>query len=851
MTSTAYEKIRDAIQAQGGTVTERSHGDCMAQCPAHDDGRPSLHLSIGKTADRAVLNCFADCTDTEVLAALNLTVKDLFDESTTYQYAGGAEVHRDTGKRFWQNGNKKDRNLFRVERLPDDRTIPVLVVEGEKDANSASYLDGVFAVSPRQGSSTDPSRYDWSPLKGRPVIVVADSDDQGIAHARRVADLLTNVAESVKVVQAAEGKDFTDHVQNGHTVAELVAVTLDATETPTSQKAEPEQKPERRSVAAQLVDLAQEHYELGMSDDEEPFGARKSARHIAMMLRGGRTGLRAELARRHFEATSQVAAQQALADACNVLEGIAAQCDPTRLFLRVAEHGDAAYLDVGDTAGHVVRIQGGTWGVVDTAPVVFARTKLTAAHPLPERGGDLAELWEFVRVAEQDRSVLLAVLIQALIQTDVPHPVLALLAEQGSAKSSTTRLLVDLVDPTPVPLRQAPHDADSWVTAAAGSWVVALDNLSGLPAWLSDSLCRASTGDGNVKRALYSDAGLAVVKFRRVVIINGIDIGAMRGDLAERLVSVDLARIPRHARRNESELNLAWSKSRGRVFGALLDLAAEVHGMLPSVRLDESPRMADFARVLAAVDKVLDTEGFARYLDQQDRLAEDSLSADDLIARLRSERYKAIDRTSTELLADLTPAEGKPPRDWPKNGRAVTTLLRRHAPALRSLGWVVADDGGRNHRNSLQWTITPPAEDRRNSHSQDSQDSQQAADQYKQRESERESAASQRVGRNSQDSRASYRESEQNPDSRPDSHYIADKPAGQTGSCESASVASQNPGLSLATTPETSPFARRRREPDPECRVCGEPLKYDDDRSAGYHTARAKCLELARKELHA
>ena len=67
-------------------------------------------------------------------------------------------------------------------------------------------------------------------------------------------------------------------------------------------------------------------------------------------------------------------------------------------------------------------------------------------------------------------------------------------------------------------------------TAAAGSWVVALDNLSGIPAWLSDSLCRASTGDGNVKRALYSDAGLAVVKFRRCVVINGIDLGALRGD---------------------------------------------------------------------------------------------------------------------------------------------------------------------------------------------------------------------------------------------------------------------------------------------------------------------------------
>ncbi len=127
-------------------------------------------------------------------------------------------------------------------------------------------------------------------------------------------------------------------------------------------------------------------------------------------------------------------------------------------------------------------------------------------------------LWDFVNVDAEDRPVLLAVLVAALIQCDVPHPVLALFAEQGSAKSTTTRMLVDLIDPSPVPLRQAQRDADSWVTAASGSrgsWVVALDNLSAIPPWLSDSLCRAATGDGNVKRALYTDADLAVVKFRR------------------------------------------------------------------------------------------------------------------------------------------------------------------------------------------------------------------------------------------------------------------------------------------------------------------------------------------------
>ena len=206
----------------------------------------------------------------------------------------------------------------------------------------------------------------------------------------------------------------------------------------------------RLVLAAQLVELALDEYQLGMSDEEEPYGVRAAQPHIAMLLRGGRTGLRAELARRYFDQTGAVAAQQALADATNVLEGLAAQEQPTRLFQRVAADSPNAYVDLGDTDGTVIEIGPTGWQLTNTAPVVFARTKLTAPAPRPVPGGNLADLWDFVNIAEEDRPVLLAVMVQALIQIDVPHPVLALFAEQGSAKSSTARVLVDLAAPRPV-----------------------------------------------------------------------------------------------------------------------------------------------------------------------------------------------------------------------------------------------------------------------------------------------------------------------------------------------------------------------------------------------------------------
>jgi hypothetical protein len=74
--------------------------------------------------------------------------------------------------------------------------------------------------------------------------------------------------------------------------------------------------------------------------------------------------------------------------------------------------------------------------------------------------------------------------------------VLAISGEQGTGKTTAVKVLVLLLDPGPVLVRKPPRDADSWVTAAAGSWVVGLNNLSDIPSWLSDSLCRASTGHG-------------------------------------------------------------------------------------------------------------------------------------------------------------------------------------------------------------------------------------------------------------------------------------------------------------------------------------------------------------------
>ena len=463
----------------------------------------------------------------------------------------------------------------------------------------------------------------------------------------------------------------------------------------------------KKSASTLLVELALKRYEFGCTEEGQPFAV-KPGGHVVRMLRGGKNSLRAELSRAHYQLYGKAAPQQALADALLVLEGQAQDDDPTPVHLRVAGAGGAIWLDLGDTAETVVRIDADGWRTVKTdVPVLFQRTALTGVMPAPQHGGDLELLWQQLNVAKLDRPLVLAWVVAAIATPNVPHPVLSLFGEQGVAKSTANKRLVQVVDPSPVPLRKPPRDAESWVTAAQGSWVVGLDNLSQIPDWLSDSLCRAATGEGDVRRQLYTDGGLAVFAFRRCIVLNGIDVGALRGDLADRIVHVSLDRISEDKRRKEGELDERWQQTHPQILGALLAVIAGVIRTLPSVRLANKPRMADFASVLAALDQLQGTNGLARFAEQAKAMAEDSLSADPFLVAMAAAKLE-FTGTAAQLLAELTPAdERRLPHGWPKTARSVTGILKRNAPALRKAGWTV-EDSTDLHTGLTVWNLIHP-----------------------------------------------------------------------------------------------------------------------------------------------
>ncbi len=266
-------------------------------------------------------------------------------------------------------------------------------------------------------------------------------------------------------------------------------------------------------------------------------------------------GFRRWLARAFFEATDGAPSSEALQSALNVIEAKAHFDAPERVVhVRVGGLDGCLYLDLCDKFWRAVEIDANGWRVVDRPPVRFRRTTGMKALPVPMSGGSVETLRSFLNVKTDNDFVLVVAWVLACLRDCGPYPVLALSGEQGSAKSTFSAIVRALLDPNTAPLRALPREDRDLFIAATNGHVLVFDNVSGLAAWISDTLCRLATGGGFAVRQLYTDQDEVLFDAARPVILNGIEDIVTRPDLADRAVFLTLEPIPEERRRSEREL---------------------------------------------------------------------------------------------------------------------------------------------------------------------------------------------------------------------------------------------------------------------------------------------------------
>jgi hypothetical protein len=590
-----------------------------------------------------------------------------------------------------------------------DMTRPLLITEGSKKADSAISrgllgiaLQGVTGWRGRDDGDAVAELPDWEaiPLKtadGKPrvVYVCFDSDFVQKREVRvalkRLVRFLERRGADVHVIQlpATPGggkQGLDDFFAAGNTVDELLSLTRSNLKGVDDDERKPSQ-------ASRLVDIAGD-IELFRTPDGKAFASVPVGNHVENISIKS-TSFRDWLAHEFRRTEGTLPGSQAVQDALNDLSGRARfDGKEYEVNVRSAAHADAIYLDLCDAEWRAVRITADGWEVVEARelPVKFRRARGMLALPEPKRGGQLSDLRRFINVRPDDWALVAGWLVAAL-RPGRPFPVLVLHGEQGSAKSTTARILRSLIDPNVAPLRSAPRDERDLMIAAMNGWMICLNNLSSVKTWLSDALCCLSTGGGFATRELHSDDEEVLFDAMRPVMLNVIEELVTRGDLLERSIIVHLPAITDESRLDQEEIDRAFNVTRPYILGALLDAVSMALRNRGTVQLAKRPRMSDFARWCVAAESALGCEPGAfmnAYANNRSTANDLALEASPIAAILIAfaEGVERWTGTAGELLEELSKRVGveRPPEGWPKSPKHLGGILKRLAPNLRALG---------------------------------------------------------------------------------------------------------------------------------------------------------------------
>lgn len=415
------------------------------------------------------------------------------------------------------------------------------------------------------------------------------------------------------------------------------------------------------------------------------------------------------LNRQFYLKYGSTANSQAMQDALNVLDG-KAKFDGTerRVYVRLVDHEGSIYLDLGTDDWSAIEINTVGWQIVSEPPVRFRRPRGLLPLPVPKREGLISDLQEMLNVKPDDW-ILVAAFLLYCFNPNNPKPILMILGEQGSGKSSTAKWLKRLIDPNKAELRQPPKDGRDLMIGANNAWVMAFDNLSHVPTDLSDALCRLATGGGFATRQLYENDEETILEAVRPVILTGIEELGSRSDLLDRMVLVSLPTILEENRQSESELEAEFERLRPWILGALLDAVAATLKKLPEIKPETLPRMADFAKWGIAGEEALGLEigsFMLAYQGNRDNANETALEASPIAQAIQKlmEHLTAWKGTASELLvalANQVDEQTKRGKTWAQTPKGLSSILRRLAPNLRAIGINVTFAEERTNRGRI------------------------------------------------------------------------------------------------------------------------------------------------------
>ena len=416
---------------------------------------------------------------------------------------------------------------------------------------------------------------------------------------------------------------------------------------------------------------------------------------------------------KHYKKTGRILATRGVVDA--VISTLSASTieNPVReVFLRKAFFDGNLYYDMGDETGRVIEITSEGWKMISKSPIPFIRADSTLPQFEPKKGGDIGMLKKLVNVRDEDFILLVGWMMGFFLPRGT-QPILNFKSGEGTAKTTTTNNTRNILDPNNDPSRETPENKDDFNLAARNNAVVAFENLTFIPKWMSNALCCLSTGSSSPTRKFHTQLEETKFKAKRPIIINGIPEIVTKPDLLDRLVKLELPKLASYG--DEGELEEEFKKLAPYIFDVLLTAAAEGLKNLPNVEIGKAKdRTVNFMKWVCACAPALgftQEEFLKAYEANRGKSKGMSVELSSLGSELESwarEQESKVDRDgksqifygqTKELVKKLEQHAGygyesyddRPPRDWPDTPQSAGRQLQLLNATLLSRGLEITE----------------------------------------------------------------------------------------------------------------------------------------------------------------
>lgn len=444
--------------------------------------------------------------------------------------------------------------------------------------------------------------------------------------------------------------------------------------------------------------------ELFHDDIHNPYARIKLDGHyITLSIK--EKGFKRWIMKQYYNATGAAAGNEAYSSAVNVIEAKACfDGNEHVLSNRICWHDGAIWYDLGNWEAIKITSQG--WEVIENPPILFKKYKHQIAQKMEAEGETptsnpktqkwIETLLTFVNIKDEKEKLLFVVYLVTCFIPDIPHVIPVLHGDKGAAKSTLFKIVKELVDPSTLKLASFPKDNNELVQKLAHHYFIGFDNISSLSDWQSDAICRGSSGEGFSKRELYSDDEDVIYTYQRCIGLNGINVVATKPDLLDRSILLRLERIPKKDRKTEGELWKSINKVKAEILTGIFTTISKAMQNKPEIKLEELPRMADFAIWGVAIAKSIGykegdfMEAYNANIQSQNREAIESNPVGELVLKFMENKIEWSGRASEllNLLEELALANkiNVKAKNFPK---AANTLTRR----LNELKSNLADEG--------------------------------------------------------------------------------------------------------------------------------------------------------------